>query len=303
MTTNHPKNNHGGYTLIEVLVVVAVIALLISLLVPAIQAARESARRSACLNNLKQIGLATASYIDSNNCYPNSIGTCSPLARLLPYLDNTTIYNSINFEGDASVVNSTLVGIEISVFLCPTDSGYRLKSGMTNYGVNGGTNSILNAPFSPLNDPSPIRTSQVTDGTSVTALASEWLLGLPFGQRDEQRTAFQTLNFTTSSDDFIINCRDLDYRTAGFGGVIKGDNWLNPGYGETLYNHQQEIGGHTCSNAGANPSGSWTVVSGHSGLVNVVFADMHVQSVKQTTSLSVWKALGTMNGNELVGEF
>src|SRR5271166_525423 len=56
-------NRHrAGFTLIELLVVIAIIAALIALLLPAVQAAREAARRAACLNNLKQIGLALHNY-------------------------------------------------------------------------------------------------------------------------------------------------------------------------------------------------------------------------------------------------
>jgi prepilin-type N-terminal cleavage/methylation domain-containing protein len=51
------RSSHG-FTLIELLVVIAIIAVLISLLLPAVQSAREAARRAACINNLKQIGLA-----------------------------------------------------------------------------------------------------------------------------------------------------------------------------------------------------------------------------------------------------
>ncbi len=51
-----------GFTLIELLVVVEIIAILAAMLFPVFSRARENARRTVCLNNLKQLGLATHMY-------------------------------------------------------------------------------------------------------------------------------------------------------------------------------------------------------------------------------------------------
>jgi prepilin-type processing-associated H-X9-DG protein len=59
-----------AFTLVELLVVITIIGMLVALLLPAVQGARARARQLTCLNNLKQLGLATVSYDSSKGQMP-----------------------------------------------------------------------------------------------------------------------------------------------------------------------------------------------------------------------------------------
>lgn len=66
----------GGFTLVELLVVIGIISLLISILLPTLNRVRETARSAKCMNNMRQIALATINYANDNNgLMPGRAGT------------------------------------------------------------------------------------------------------------------------------------------------------------------------------------------------------------------------------------
>lgn len=127
-----------GFTLIELLVVIAIIAVLIALLLPAVQQAREAARRTQCKNNLKQLGLASASYESTHSRLPsagkgadvNLINLYgfpnSYFTGILPFMDQAPVYQqfnlSLHYTNSSSSNNATAARTKITAFLCPSNA-------------------------------------------------------------------------------------------------------------------------------------------------------------------------------------
>jgi prepilin-type N-terminal cleavage/methylation domain-containing protein/prepilin-type processing-associated H-X9-DG protein len=138
-----------GFTLVELLVVIAIIGVLVALLLPAVNSSREAGRRASCINNMKQIATAILSY-DTNRkklplaytpndtnqqLYGNCNGAAWPttkkdgnpannkkkhylLSFILPYMEQQSLYDSINFDADWNA--SSAVNVDIKEYLCPS---------------------------------------------------------------------------------------------------------------------------------------------------------------------------------------
>jgi prepilin-type N-terminal cleavage/methylation domain-containing protein/prepilin-type processing-associated H-X9-DG protein len=323
-----------GFTLIELLVVIAIIAVLIALLLPAVQSAREAARRAQCVNNLKQIGLAMHNYQSTMGslppgCKQSAYGTW--VVFILPFLEGNSAYNAWNFGGRAGYgltdfqykgpVNTTVTLTRINAYSCPSDtpsttsvnnSYLNVPAGMAlplyNYACNFGnvsffqttTNGVpfLGAPFGDLFPPSDNGTTQgpsgvfdfrdILDGTSNTMLVAEVVQGQASGS-------------STASGDI----RGLTVWSVGaaFEALIPPNSNLP---GDVLYQsglcQYPYLNNPPCTfpTTGALPL-VFGARSRHPGGVNSVFGDGSVKFIKNSTNFSVWQAISTTKGGEIVG--
>jgi prepilin-type N-terminal cleavage/methylation domain-containing protein/prepilin-type processing-associated H-X9-DG protein len=348
--------SRGGFTLIELLVVIAIIAVLIALLLPAVQSAREAARRAQCVNNLKQIGLALHNYHSTAGSFPmgvsaskntwNSSNGCdatvtwngwSAQALMLPYMEQTPIYNSINFMFDPLVCNSqnfqnTAFLSIIPGYLCPSDGNAGPKLGfILNYCASIGTTigNVQNFP-GPSTGVFGYQTTygieSITDGSSNTVAFGESLVGGGDGSRynyrgngvaaadnaypwvmDASQNPAQTMTALQNCTAAWLTAKP----NAGLG-VNRGWHWgwgaeamtivntIVPPSSSTYTWNACRNGCSTCGTYCMDHAAISNVSSNHPGGANVLFGDGSVRFIKNSIAISTWWAIGTRDNGEVV---
>jgi prepilin-type N-terminal cleavage/methylation domain-containing protein len=334
----------SGFTLVELLVVIAIIGVLVSLLLPAVQSAREAARRMQCSNNLKQFGIAIHNYHDAHKCLPFGKGPSYPgvpvyarwsqHAMLLPYLEQTPLYDSIDFNfgpatpGMGGVVNFMPAHVNpgeinlaasrslVAGFICPSDGTPVAPEwpGQNNYvgnqggwlcdRSNAGGGPTDNAPTETQTGVfyflSQVRMSDVVDGLSQTAFFSEKLRG---DGTPDPRTDMFIIPHQISLEDTWKRCSFINPLGATPLTSKWGYSWVMGENCCTQYNHVAVPNSYTCGGTGfpgtmTNMAMQVAPSSQHPGGVFMLMGDGSVQFCSENVDLVVWRAMGTRNGQE-----
>jgi prepilin-type N-terminal cleavage/methylation domain-containing protein/prepilin-type processing-associated H-X9-DG protein len=321
------KRSNRGFTLIELLVVIAIIAVLIALLLPAVQAAREAARRAQCVNNLKQMGIALHNYHDVVGTFPTSFwrntrntqgstatdGTNrhSWISMTLPYLEQTTVYNAMNFQvgvggGTGNVygkINATAAMTQINVLMCPSDPSPPISSiARVDQGV--GPNSNSGPKLSYLGNFGDNHNDDTTWWTFPNLPAAR---DNGFGEWNTQTGIMCRSGGTVAIRDVTDGLSNTFAVGESLYESCDWFTWGNPNgttSGTSCPICYMRITDHKGNSTSATDSNNWRVGFGfrsmHPGIVNFLFCDGSTRAIKCSISRITYRALSTRNLGEIV---
>jgi len=164
-----------AFTLVELLVAIAVIAILASLLLPALSRAMSKAHGVACLNNLKQWGLATQLYVADHDDFlppdgsPNGISEDSGWYIDLPRVLGVKPYSELPWRTNAAIAPGN------SIWICPANTNRSNGNLLFHYCLNEHVNGT-GAHNAPVRHSTISRPSQVVwlfDNGKLAAVAQQ----------------------------------------------------------------------------------------------------------------------------------
>lgn len=298
-----------GLTIVELIVSMAILGLLVAVSLPAVQQARGSARRLKCQNNLKQWGLAMAQHSETHGYYSTGNTT---FIEMLPGIGQGVLYNQLTSLNSMTPQQMHAIQFTVPEFVCPDDSLHIVRYGNSNYYPNEGTKLHDNAPTNGYDQVSrATRPSDIVDGFSHSAALAERLIRGPGGYLEELNNPdpkryfwFTQTRYGQSGEELLAVQECRQNRTTTFP-QFYGGSMTSYMTGGTYYNHLLLPNERACYNGPED----WEMThllylvppsSLHPGGVNVLFLDGSVRFIAENLDETVWRALGTINGNEAV---
>ena len=327
-------SSRRAFTLVELLVVIAIIGVLVALLLPAVQSAREAARRMQCLNNLKQMGLATQNSHDAFKRLPPSLITQPALpfdswsiqSRLLPYLEQGAMFEGINFEvtyKDASqVINGQqITSLPLSMYRCPSEirtdqrvDGSTIWSPV-NYAASLGTWLVYDPTTKEGGDGAFSADGKygfdgVTDGTSQTLGFAEVKTYQPYlresGAPNEANAPIPNDAATVvgyggsfKPDSGHTEWTDARSHQTGVTAVFTPNTVVNYAAGGESYDVDFTSAREGLSAANRTYA-AVTSRSHHPGIVNAALLDGSARAFNDDVAIQIWRSLTTRAGDEVV---